>query len=62
MSENNNSDRSVVDRPLKVLQSLFGGVLFGYGLSLVVAGILNSSALVALLIGLLGVLEGAFPG
>ncbi len=57
MSEN----RSVVDRSLKVLQALFGGMLLGYGLSLTVAGIFNSSALVALLMGLLGVLEGAFP-
>lgn len=60
MSENNN-DRSVADRLLKVLQSVCGGVLLGYGLSLASAGVFNSSALVALLIGLLGVLEGAFP-
>lgn len=58
MSEN----RGVLaGRLLKVLQSLFGGVLLGYGLSLILAGIFNSSALVALLMGLLGVLEGAFP-
>lgn len=60
MSEN----RGVVmmgGRPLKVLQSLFGGVLLGYGLSFILAGIFNSSALVALLMGLLGVLEGTFP-
>lgn len=50
-----------VDRPLKVLQSLSGGVSLGYGLALVVAGSTDSLAIVALLVGLLGVLEGAFP-
>lgn len=48
-------------RLLKAVQSLSGGVLFGYGLSLFTAGIVNSTALVALLMGLLGVLEGVFP-
>lgn len=52
---------SAVDRPLKAAQSLFGGVSLGYGLALVVAGSTDALAIVALLIGLLGVLEGLFP-
>ncbi len=54
-------NRSAGRRLLKVVQSLSGGVLFGYGISLLAAGIMDSTALVAVLMGLLGILEGAFP-